>query len=343
MSGKYAGYYCCHIPIELITASGLVPFRLNGLGDFPEKSYSYFPGNFCMFTRSCLNQSLTLDSESFAGLIIASSCDSMERFYDIVKKYTYLPFVHLLDMPRKTGSSAARYFTEQITCLKEMLEHYTGSEISSDKIKEAIFLYNENRGFFRKIELLRRDIYIPSSYIMDIIIKQPAPAELNIKLKEILNKDFEGTKETLPRVMISGSAMEDLTFINLIESSGAQVVYEDFCFLRHVRMSLDTQKPPLEALSEGYLHKSPCARMCGSVKERLKNIKEIIANYSVDGIIFYLIKFCDIFSWDIHMLVSSLRSMDIPVLVIEGDYPVKARGQLASRIRAFIEMFEDRL
>jgi benzoyl-CoA reductase/2-hydroxyglutaryl-CoA dehydratase subunit BcrC/BadD/HgdB len=35
--------------------------------------------------------------------------------------------------------------------------------------------------------------------------------------------------------------------------------------------------------------------------------------------------------------------MDMPVLIIEGDYPVRSRGQISSRIRAFIEMLEDTL
>jgi len=66
-----------------------------------------------------------------------------------------------------------------------------------------------------------------------------------------------------------------------------------------------------------------------------------VAKYSIDGIIFYLIKFCDVFSWEIHTVSTQLSEEKIPVLIIEGDYPVKAKGQINTRIEAFIEMLSE--
>ncbi|HPZ08561.1 MAG TPA: 2-hydroxyacyl-CoA dehydratase family protein [Candidatus Eremiobacteraeota bacterium] len=338
-------YFCCHVPVELISAAGLIPYRLNGLGDFADKSYSYFPGNFCMFARNCLNEGLTLNPGRFAGVIFINSCDAMERLYDVWKSYIPLSFIHLLSVPRKNDVSALAYFLKELLLLKVALERFIEYEITEEKLKESILLYNISRHLLREINLLRKeeDFYLPSSQLMEIILNYPSPLQLNIKLKEILDKkdNFYKGKKKLPALMLSGSVMEDMTLIKIIEEAKARVIYEDFCFLRTFNKFVESNKPSLEALAEGYITQFPCARRADSYKERLNYIRKIITDYSIKGIIFYIIKFCDIFSWETHMIASELRSEKIPVLIIEGDYPVKSRGQIKSRIEAFIEMLEE--
>lgn len=344
MKKDFIGYFCSYIPLEIISAAGFIPYRVNGTGDFPEKSYSYIPGNFCMFAKNCLNHGLTLDREKFKGFIFANSCDSMERLYDIWKHYFSSSFVHLLSVPRKSDDLACEHFTLNLGLLKKTFEKYLNVHITDDNLKKYIKIYNEGRELFKQISLLResKDYFIPSSLIVKTIIEKKDPELLNEKFREILEKKEEFLSKEKPRIIISGSFMEDLTFIEIIENSGANIVYEDFCSLnRHFDEKVDENKDPLEALGERYLKKIPCARMEGSTSSKIIKFKELVKKYSISGIIFYLIKFCDIFSWEIYRVVKELHKENIPVLLIEGDYPVKSLGQTTTRIEAFIEMISE--
>jgi len=342
---QFIGYFCSYVPLELVTAAGFEPYRISGIGDFPEKSYSFFPGNFCMFAKSCLNEGLTLDSEKFAGFIFTNSCDSMERLYDVWKEYLPFKFVNLLNVPRIYNSSSCEYFSKNLKNLIKTLEKQLKIEISDESIKDSISLYNRERELFKEITILRarKDYYIPSSLIMDVISNKSSKDSVNKKFKEIIdNKEDFSSKHKGPRILISGSVMEDLTLVQIIEEAGGNIVYEDFCSInRHFDEPVDQNLPPLPAIAKRYLEKSPCARMKDSSLNKIIKIRELVAKYSIDGIIFYLIKFCDVFSWEIHTVSTQLSEEKIPVLIIEGDYPVKAKGQINTRIEAFIEMLSE--
>jgi len=333
--------------VELISAAGLEPFYLSGPGNFPDKSYGYLPGNFCMYARSCLNQGFTLDPELFTGAIFSNSCDSMERLCDIWKKYSPYSFVHLLDIPRKNDERALKFFYRELEILKKSLEKHFKCNISEDSLREQIELYNKARELFAEISLLRNDsaFYISSSRILEATGDRRNPEKLNTSLRKLLDdKDsfiIRGEREKT-RILISGSVMADLSFVKLIESFGAAVVYEDFCsFNRFFEHPVDTSLPPLQGICKRYMNKLPCARFEGSLQTKLNKLNNLIETYRVDGVIFYLIKFCDIFSWETSAIVSHLREEKIPVLLIEGDYPVKTRGQTGTRIEAFLEMLEE--
>jgi len=58
----------------------------------------------------------------------------------------------------------------------------------------------------------------------------------------------------------------------------------------------------------------------------------------VDGVIFYTLKFCDPFLYDVPVLKSELSVRGIPGLVLEGDYTPGTMGRVKTRIQAFVEM-----
>ena len=347
MDKKYIGYFCCHVPVEIISAANLIPFHMNGLGEFEEKSYGYFPGNFCMFARNCFNQGCFLDRDKFKGIIFSNSCDAMERLYDIWKKYLSSPFVHMLEVPRKNDEAAEKFFFNQLGFLKNNLEKHFDCHISDELLSEEINKYNKARELFREIKNFRKKVEynIPSSKIMNIISSNNSIEKINLQFEEMLEgkEDFHCAEKKMgPRIMLAGSIMEDLKFVELIEKFGANIVYEDFCSSeRFWSEKVDTGLPPLKALALRYLNNPTCARFKDSIRQRIDKTKDLIRRYSINGIIFYLVKFCDIFSWETQLMASEFRSTNIPVLVIEGDYPVKTRGQTATRVEAFLEMVEE--
>jgi benzoyl-CoA reductase/2-hydroxyglutaryl-CoA dehydratase subunit BcrC/BadD/HgdB len=51
---KVAGYLCCYVPLEILTAADLIPYRIIGSLKEPlDVVGSYLEDNFCPYIRSC--------------------------------------------------------------------------------------------------------------------------------------------------------------------------------------------------------------------------------------------------------------------------------------------------
>jgi len=77
---KVIGYVCSFVPLEMITASGAIPFRVRGniqepitLGD------TLLETIVCPYYRSCFDISIKGRYEFLSGLVIPHACDSMVR------------------------------------------------------------------------------------------------------------------------------------------------------------------------------------------------------------------------------------------------------------------------
>ena len=141
-----------------------------------------------------------------------------------------------------------------------------------------------------------------------------------------------------PRVLISGSIMDNPRIIELIEQSGAIVVGDDLCTgTRQFWQLVEPDGEPLAALSRYYLSRTPCPRMKDAQK-RFEHVFRLIDDFRVDGVIFYTLKFCDPFLYDVPVLKDQLAARGIPGLILEGDYTPGTLGRVKTRIEAFVEM-----
>ena len=56
---KVVGYLCCYTPVELLTASGLVPYRVQGgVGRPLRHADQYLEAIVCPYVRSCFDLAL---------------------------------------------------------------------------------------------------------------------------------------------------------------------------------------------------------------------------------------------------------------------------------------------
>ena len=93
-----------------------------------------------------------------------------------------------------------------------------------------------------------------------------------------------------------------------------------------VERSVDTSQG-IEEYAESLMEQYPCARMreCG---RRFQSDME-----RVDGIIYHTIQFCDLYSFE----YANASKLNVPVLYINSDYSDSARGQIKTRVEAFLE------
>jgi bzd-type benzoyl-CoA reductase N subunit len=343
------GWFCAYTPQEIILAGGLHPYRI-----VPEASQaitladSYIERSFCPYVRSCLGEAISGRYRFLDGLVVMNSCDPMRRMYDAWRYYVGGDFVSLLDLPRINSVKAIAYYRECLLRFIWELEANYRVKISEESIAEAILAQNKTRSLLRELYRLNYERGMPVSAIqIQMVVKASSvlPGNLFSELVEQLLVEVESKSPDVhkgPKVIISGSIMDNPLIIELIEQSGASVVSDDLCtgtrlFWQPVEPDCDY----LTALSRHYLSRIPCPRMQDAHK-RFDHVFQLADEFQIDGIVFYTLKFCDPFLYDLPVLKGELNARGIPSLILEGDYTPGTLGRVKTRIEAFIEMLRER-
>jgi benzoyl-CoA reductase/2-hydroxyglutaryl-CoA dehydratase subunit BcrC/BadD/HgdB len=141
------------------------------------------------------------------------------------------------------------------------------------------------------------------------------------------------------RLLLGGSANDDVDLVSLIESSGGMVVADTLCFgSRSYTDLIEEDGDPVVAISRRYLSHKLCPRMFGTYKARLAFMKERIGQANVDGVILQNIRFCDMHGSENSLYERDLEALGIPCLKIEREYgPLVEEGRIKMRVDAFME------
>ncbi len=350
--GKIVGYSCTFIPEEILHAAGLLPFRLRGIGTTSVSiGDSYFGPVNCSLPK-CMLQLAGQGSYKFLdGAIISNGCDSMRRLEECWRKSSEdypgtLPgYYEYFSVPHKAVDYSIEFYENELKDMIATLENHFGVKITAKALKNSIKVYNEGRELLRKIDALRfrTEVPITGEDAMAILIAGHAiPREsFNDMLGSII-KDLEkapSVSENKKRLMLIGSANDDLDFIGLIEEGGAVVVADTVCFGSRTYASLvDDKAEHVHALASHYLLNSICPRMLGYYKERRSYIMDIAKKAAVDGVILQNVRFCDLHGSENGVLERDLEVAGIPCMRLEREYgPLVETGRIKMRLDAFME------
>jgi len=339
------GWFCAYTPQEIMLAAGLYPYRI-----IPEPTRaialadSYIERSFCPYVRSCLGEALEGRYRFLDGLVVVNSCDPMRRLYDAWRYYIGGDFISLLDLPRINSDLAVEYYRECLDRFIGELEAHYRVKISAEAIADAISAQNRIRSRLRELYRLNQDYGMPVSAVqIQKVVRASTvlPENMFVEIVESLLDEVGRARfdfQEGPRVLISGSLMENPLIIELIEQCGAKVVGDDLCTgTRQFWELVEPDSDPLTTLSRYYLNRTPCPRM-KDAQRRFDHVFHLIDEFRADGVIFYTLKFCDLFLYDIPVLKSQLGARGIPSLLLESDYTPGTLGRVKTRIQAFIEM-----
>jgi bzd-type benzoyl-CoA reductase N subunit len=355
---KVIAYLCSLVPVEIIAASGCVPFRIRGDVHEPiTKGDTNLETIACPFVRSCFDLSVKGRYDFCDGLIIPHACDSMARTYSTWRYSLGLPYSHFINVPHTLSESSMEFFMAELNTFRKSLGRFAGKEISDDDLAEAIHLYNENRDKAKALyELRTSDPPLISgteiAKILTVGMSLPV-SESNELFDEVLG-EFRQKKGTplqkAPRIMVDGACMDNIDFVKLVEDSGANVVVDSLCIgTRDYWPNADVGGDPVDALAHRYLDKINCPRTYREkagetydedLKSRFGDIGFLSKEFKVDGVILYIYKYCDPFGFEVPARKAYFDSIKMPVLYLEDEYSAGTIGRLRTRIQAFLEMIE---
>ena len=352
---KVVGYFVGDfVPEELIYASGAVPVCLVHGGD-PESvelAHSVTTRFLCPFARAQIGQRLLQEQQYYqlVDILIGTiTCQQLRRVVDLWNHFTDVP-VFRLGVPLKTDKYGLEYYLDTLRRLKHRLEELTGSQIKEQKLKEAIALYNRMRELLKKISLLRKRSQPPINTLEFIKLNHVSflvDPNLMVEALESLYQELSRKEDVSPhkdrlRLLLTGPniALGDYKVLDLVHEAGASVVIEEICEgVRYYWENVEPSDDLLNTLAHRYLMKrTPCAFMRLAFKRRLDFIRKLAEDFHVDGVLWYQLKYCE--TWDIeyHFFSKKLKEIGLPMLQLESEYDVSDRGQLKTRIEAFLEM-----
>ena len=345
--GNVVGYLCSAMPNEMLTAAGLLPFRLRATGSTStELADSFFSSINCTFPRHVFNMALKGEYDFMDGLIMFNSCDHIRRVYDHWTRQMKTPFVKILSLPKKAEPPQVKWFQEELANLKNDMQEHFGVEITNDKLKQAIGLHNESRRLLRKIYDMRKGAHPPITGAEALAVTVAGTAMPQERYKQLLVellgdlKDREGNVNYRARLMIMGGELDNPGYIKAVEDQGGLVVTDSLCFgsrmlWQDVNKDIDD---PLLALAQYYVADRPsCARMYTEYERRTQYIRKMIEDFKVDGALFERLTFCEVWGFEQFSLINDFKEWDIPLLCVDREYTLGGVGQLKTRVQAFLE------
>ncbi|MCX8204684.1 MAG: 2-hydroxyacyl-CoA dehydratase family protein [Candidatus Nezhaarchaeota archaeon] len=341
---RFLGVMCTYVPEELILAAGATPVRVTPLLGGAPMADAHLPINACPAMKASLEAALRGVYDYLDGVVFSNSCDNMGRVYDIWKLLGAGGSLFFFNTPHSKHSVAVKRFIHESLRLKSFLESLYARSISDDEVKAAAVLMNRLRSALMELEGLRAQdppllTGVESFYA--VAVSMSLPREEALELVEGVIKDpprGRGELKGRPRILVSGSYIDDeARLLRLIEDAGGCVVAEDTCMgLRYYDKLVEPSGDIYEALAARYLEKVPCP-FVEHYEGRLRAIKEAVGRFNVQGVVAWIVKFCDIHLFEAPLLVEELRGMGVPCMVLEWSPMEVEWARLKTRVEAFVE------
>jgi len=162
----------------------------------------------------------------------------------------------------------------------------------------------------------------------------------------------DGPQKKPARLLVWGSIIDDIAFIEMIEGLEANLVMDDTCVgSRAYFPDVELTEDPLDGLAYRYLVELKCPRtfreaVFGETKKyymadlesRFGYIKDYAKEWNVNGVILQSVRYCDIHGYEVPGLRDYLDHIGLPNIYLEHDYSQAALAPLRTRIQAFLEV-----
>lgn len=347
--GKIIGCMYHFIPEEIITAAGMLPFRMRATDSTGcELSESCFTQVNCTFVRHLFDSGMRGDQKFLDGVVTVNNCDHIRRLYDNWKSRIKTPYMHFLSFPKKRGVEQVEAYCKELVVFKKSLEDYFKVSITEERMREAISLHNETRRLQRKLYDLRKNPAPPLTGSETLAIMMAGTAipreRYNALLAQVLDDCADAQEHTghRVRVMLVGGEVDSISFVEAIESQGGLVVADSLGYgSRAIRKDVDESGDPLVSCARYQLMERPAdPRIYGTSFQRNNDVKNIAEEYHADGIISFRLLQCDHWGLEQVNLKKYLKKNNIPYLVLENEYILGSIGQIKTRVQAFFESIE---
>ncbi|MBQ9954247.1 MAG: 2-hydroxyacyl-CoA dehydratase [Eggerthellaceae bacterium] len=351
----YVGNYA---PTELIYAAGAKPYPMwrGGEPEPPDASLEETLRFLNPLHRTAIGlHMMGLDPvSSFADLVVVSITDCHIARIAEVFEDRGLPTCKLGVPSEWQSASDFAYYKNKVELFKAKLEEITGNKITDEAILEQIEASNKVRAALRKIDELRKLPVPPidgTTFIkLNHYATQCEPAEAVESLERIyswlLEQVDENATSDKPRVMLIGRAVGigDYVVTTALEKSDAVIVTEmlDEAFFRFQK-DVEVEGDPSDNLCKNlYIDSVPIDNFQPSWGLRYDIAKEKMAEYNVDGVLWYQLLYDEIYDMEYCCYAKKASRDGILFTNVQTSYEYtrEAMGPLMTKLETMVEAFK---
>jgi len=152
------GILCEYTPRELIMAAGGEPACLcGGSADTANRAEEELPGNLCPLIKSTYGYHLERSNPflEMAEMVVAeTTCDGKKKMYELMAESRPM---EVLELPQKPDDpDAFEHWYRELAKLRGRLEERFETEVTDEKLRDAIRLMNRERGLRRELAALMK-------------------------------------------------------------------------------------------------------------------------------------------------------------------------------------------
>ena len=354
--GRIAGTFCTYTPNEIFDAAGIYTVSLCGTSDetIPDAERD-LPKNLCPLIKSSYGFAVSdkCPYTYFSDIIIGeTTCDGKKKMYEMLGE---LKDVFILQLPQRQDlPGMLDMWTAELHRLIETLEQKFDITITDEALRQAVRKRNHLRRATGDLLSLGA-LTPPAAYMKDLFQVTNSTGfsfvlggntdvleEATSRIKAAYETGSRPVPAASKRILVTGcpiGGVLDKT-IGTIERNGGVVVCLENCNgTKQAENLIDEDADDIvRAIARRYLDIG-CAVMSPN-PHRIEEIRALSKEYQIDGIVDIVLAFCQPYGIETRQIGKAARELGLPYIAIETDYSGTDRGQLETRLAAFLEMME---
>jgi benzoyl-CoA reductase/2-hydroxyglutaryl-CoA dehydratase subunit BcrC/BadD/HgdB len=149
-------------------------------------------------------------------------------------------------------------------------------------------------------------------------------------------------------VLFTGSSpiFPNLKLPLLIEEAGGVVVTDETCSANRMLYDMTAVdewmvNDMVDSLADKYLKPCTCPIFTRN-DDRRRRLLDLVKDFNADGVVYQAFAGCQVYEMEYRSVAEEFNKAGIPLLYIETDYSLDDKGQLSTRIEAFLESLKNR-
>ena len=367
------GYVCKYVPAEALEAMGAHMERIEP----DESLVSFDAAESCMHANVCSFSKATFEtvlSGNLDGIVLTTCCDSMRRLADALRAQAPNLFIHVLDVPRDTGEAACALYQRRVAELLSAYGKFANATFSEKKLfaqlggtvcpaegtcdspleldsvsQDSIYRDKAGDGAAQSEGCTaseRSTSAAPAAPQVDShnwnqaadsaawsegceASERNADEAVAVPQVNCTLQPQTHFSPAMPNVGIAG-ARANPEIKRILESHGVNIAFDITC-TNTVRRFVPRKTDTLAHYAHDVLTQLPCARM-RDISPRKAFFDHVLPQ--IDGLVYHTVQFCDMYSYEYSGLK---RISPAPILALETDCTAQSRGQMLTRLEAFLE------
>jgi benzoyl-CoA reductase subunit C len=343
--GKVLGWYEPYFPEEVAYAAGVLPVRVIAK-HFPDDVSDKWIYASCYPVKDMVNLFLKGHYDYVDGLVNVEGCQWMYNAFEVAVNNNAKLFNDYFFLPDHTDAPTSKtVLRSELEIFLKKMEAWSGNKVTTEKLDEAIEIYNKNRLLLRRLNELRRmeRPLIHGAEMMNVVLADQVMDKK--EMNELLEKFVLEVEATQPgkdriRLMLIGSETFDTELEEMVEELGGDVVIDELdngtsYYWNNVLPMGDR----LMAIGLKYLGRPKNPIKDNNWRRRPQHIFQLAEDWNVDGALVVKQIYCHLHGTDNYAVWKILRERYIPYHFMERDMTLPVE-ETKLRLESFMNMLK---